>query len=186
MEIWQNFIERLEKLSEEHIDFDDLKDHLEQLAQNKMNGRQICNAIKTARQCAKWKKESLNYDFVQDIIRTAERLYLYFEKLNGVIPRISRLKMKTCGWRGQLEARTVPSCLTWNVFSALSLTHSLLLLPCLLFTSYFIWRIFIFPACSTCGSDESMDENGPALSPGTLEDGMRSPQIQLLSKISPA
>ncbi|KAH8792357.1 AAA family ATPase [Hyaloscypha sp. PMI_1271] len=83
VKIWQNFIERLEKLKEENVDFDDLKDHLEQLAENKMNGRQIRNAITTARQYAKWKGESLNYALMKDIIETAGRFDVYIEKLNG-------------------------------------------------------------------------------------------------------
>jgi SpoVK/Ycf46/Vps4 family AAA+-type ATPase len=82
MKIWQNFIERLEKLKEENVDFDDLKDHVEQLAENKMNGRQIRNAITTARQYAKWKGQPLNYALMQDIIKTTGRFDEYIEELN--------------------------------------------------------------------------------------------------------
>lgn len=83
MKIWQNFIERLERLGEEQVDFDDLKDHLEQLAEHKMNGRQIRNAITTARQYAKWKGERLTYEVMKDIIETSGRFDVYIEKLNG-------------------------------------------------------------------------------------------------------
>jgi SpoVK/Ycf46/Vps4 family AAA+-type ATPase len=81
--IWRNFILRLEKLGEEKIEFDDLRDHIEELAENKMNGRQIRNAITTARQYAKWKGEALNYLLLKDIIETAGRFDIYIEKLNG-------------------------------------------------------------------------------------------------------
>ncbi|RDW58185.1 hypothetical protein BP6252_13596 [Coleophoma cylindrospora] len=74
---------RLEKLGEEKIDFSDLQDHIEQLSENKMNGRQIRNAITTARQYAKWKNETLNYVLLKDIIDTAGRFDVYIEKLNG-------------------------------------------------------------------------------------------------------
>ncbi|RDW90972.1 hypothetical protein BP5796_02137 [Coleophoma crateriformis] len=81
--IWRNFFNRLKKLGEEKIDFSDLHDHIEQLSQNKMNGRQIRNAITTARQYAKWKNETLTYVLLKDIIDTAGRFDVYIEKLNG-------------------------------------------------------------------------------------------------------
>ncbi|KAH6678085.1 P-loop containing nucleoside triphosphate hydrolase protein [Halenospora varia] len=81
--IWRNFILRLKNLGEKNIDFDDLHDHEEQLAEHKMNGRQIRNAITTARQYAKWKEQPLNYPLLEDIIETAGRFDRYIEKLNG-------------------------------------------------------------------------------------------------------
>lgn len=55
--IWENFIERLRELNEEGIDFDDLEDNIEQLAKREMNGREIRNAITTARQYARWERQ---------------------------------------------------------------------------------------------------------------------------------
>ncbi|KAI4134159.1 MAG: hypothetical protein LQ347_001757 [Umbilicaria vellea] len=81
--IWENFISRLESLGEEKIDFDDLKDHVEQLAENKMNGRQIRNAITTARQYAQWKGATLTYEHLKDIIEISGRFDIYLDKLNG-------------------------------------------------------------------------------------------------------
>ncbi|KAI1357271.1 hypothetical protein F5Y08DRAFT_190022 [Xylaria arbuscula] len=82
-QIWGNFIRRLKKLEEKNIDFDDLSDHIEDLAQNKMNGREIRNAITTARQYAKWEEQPLKYDLLKDIIKIAGRFDRYIEKLNG-------------------------------------------------------------------------------------------------------
>ncbi|KUI55394.1 ATPase family AAA domain-containing protein 3 [Cytospora mali] len=82
-EVWGNFFRRLERLEEKGIDFDDLKDHVAQLADNKMNGREIRNAITTARQYAKWEKKPLNYELLQDIIETAGQFDKYLKKLNG-------------------------------------------------------------------------------------------------------
>jgi len=81
--IWRNFFERLRKLEVEKVDFDDLEDHLEHLSKIKMNGRQIRNAITTARQYAKWKAETLNYAMLKDIVETSGRFDVYLEKLNG-------------------------------------------------------------------------------------------------------
>lgn len=80
--IWENFISRLETLGEQNIDFNDLKDHVEQLAENEMNGRQIRNAITTARQYAQWKKTVLSYDHLKDIIEISGRFDKYLDKLN--------------------------------------------------------------------------------------------------------
>ncbi|KAI1374767.1 hypothetical protein F4677DRAFT_155375 [Hypoxylon crocopeplum] len=82
-QIWGNFISRLEKLQEQDVDFDDLRDHVEDLAKHKMNGREIRNAITTARQYAKWDKQLLNYELMKDIIETAGRFDIYIDKLNG-------------------------------------------------------------------------------------------------------
>jgi hypothetical protein len=83
LKIWENFIVRLEGLGEDMIDFDDLKDHLEELAKHKMNGRQIRNAITTARQYAQWKKAILTYSHLKDVIEISGRFDLYLDKLNG-------------------------------------------------------------------------------------------------------
>ena len=82
-QIWGNFISRLEKLEEQDVNFDDLKDHVEDLAKHKMNGREIRNAITTARQYAKWDDKVLDYELMQDIIETAGRFDVYIQKLNG-------------------------------------------------------------------------------------------------------
>jgi SpoVK/Ycf46/Vps4 family AAA+-type ATPase len=58
MVIWQKYFEGLKILEEARIDFGDLQDHLEELARNEMNGRQIRNAIITAEQLGKYKGES--------------------------------------------------------------------------------------------------------------------------------
>ena len=83
LKIWENFIVRLEGLGEDMIDFDDLKDHLEELAKHKMNGRQIRNAITTTRQYTQWKKAVLTYAHLKDVIEISGRFDLYLDKLNG-------------------------------------------------------------------------------------------------------
>ncbi|KAI0017898.1 hypothetical protein F4780DRAFT_753660 [Xylariomycetidae sp. FL0641] len=91
MQIWGNFIRRLKELNEDGIDFDDLKDHIEQLAQNRMNGREIRNVITTARQYARWERQQranpdtyqLNYEVMKEVIETSGKFDRYIEKLNG-------------------------------------------------------------------------------------------------------
>ncbi|GAW26489.1 putative AAA family ATPase [Rosellinia necatrix] len=83
IQIWINCISRLETLEETGIDIDDLRDHAEALAKHQMNGRQIRNAIKTARRYAKWEKQRLGYEMKEEIIETSGRFDEYLEKLNG-------------------------------------------------------------------------------------------------------
>lgn len=90
--IWGNFLSRLKTLGEEGIDFLDLEDHIEELAQHKMNGREIRNVITTARQFARWERKQqkvptflLDYKVMKEIIETSCKFDRYIEKLNGGI-----------------------------------------------------------------------------------------------------
>lgn len=83
LQIWKNFIKRLEDLEEENIDFLDLRDHLDQLAEEKMNGREIRNAMTTARQWAQWKRTTLKYKILKDVIEIAGQFDKYIDQLNG-------------------------------------------------------------------------------------------------------
>lgn len=83
LRIWENFIDRLESFKDDSIDIADLRDHLDDLKEEKMNGRQIRNAITTARQYAQWKGKTLTYDHLRDVIDVAGRFDKYLDKLNG-------------------------------------------------------------------------------------------------------
>ncbi|TVY31516.1 ATPase family AAA domain-containing protein, partial [Lachnellula subtilissima] len=80
--VWENFIERLADLKEENVDFADLKDNVEELAKNKMNGREIRNAITLARQYTQWKATKLNFAELQDIIKISGQFDIYLSELN--------------------------------------------------------------------------------------------------------
>lgn len=47
-----------------------------------MNGRQIRNAITTARQYAAWKKSLLTYEHLKDVIEVSGRFDKYLDKLH--------------------------------------------------------------------------------------------------------
>lgn len=88
--IWGNFFNRLKTPDEEGIDLADLEDHVEDLAQHKMNGREIRNVITTARQFARWERKQqkeltfqLNYKVMEEIIETSGKFDTYIKKLNG-------------------------------------------------------------------------------------------------------
>ena len=84
LRIWDNFINRLESFGDDDkVDIADLRDHLEDLKEEKMNGRQIRNAITTARQYAGWKGSTLTFEHLKDVIEVSGRFDKYLDKLNG-------------------------------------------------------------------------------------------------------
>ena len=82
MKIWQRLFEQLKGLGEDRIDFDDLQDHLEELARNEMNGKQIRNAVNTARQLMEFRRESLNYGRLNDVIREIAEFDRYLSEMS--------------------------------------------------------------------------------------------------------
>ncbi|KAH7078573.1 hypothetical protein FB567DRAFT_534215 [Paraphoma chrysanthemicola] len=83
LEIWKNFFDRLESFKDGSVDVDDLRDHLEELQSLEINGRQIRNAITTARQYADWKGKPMNYGHLTIALDVAAEFNDYSEKLRG-------------------------------------------------------------------------------------------------------
>lgn len=90
-DIWTMFITRLREIGETQVDFADLEDHRWDLADYKLNGRQIRNAIQTSRQFVSWKnskeKTTLNFENLKQIIEISGEFDIYINKLNdGMSP----------------------------------------------------------------------------------------------------
>ncbi|ERF77115.1 hypothetical protein EPUS_07656 [Endocarpon pusillum Z07020] len=91
LRVWENFIKRLESFGDDRVETQDLRDHLEDLSKEKMNGRQIRNAITTARQYADWQSEQskdgvvkkMTYGHLKDVIEVASRFDKYLDQLHG-------------------------------------------------------------------------------------------------------
>ncbi|KAI9874942.1 MAG: hypothetical protein M1830_009098 [Pleopsidium flavum] len=80
--IWENFIKRLEDFVDDDIDTDELKEHLGELAKYDMNGRQIRNAVTTARQLALYKKKKLRFEELKHVISVASKFDKYLLSVN--------------------------------------------------------------------------------------------------------
>ncbi|KAJ5383953.1 ATPase AAA-type core [Penicillium concentricum] len=80
--IWNTFIKRLDGFDEDAIDVKNLTGSLDVLQREKLNGRQIRNAITTARQYAKWKREVLTYDHLKDVIEVSAKFDDYLENIH--------------------------------------------------------------------------------------------------------
>ena len=81
IKIWKNFFNRLKLLPEKKIDFDDVESYVEELAEHDMNGRQIRNAITTARQLAQFKNKIMNYSHLRHVIRVAGKFDTYLKNV---------------------------------------------------------------------------------------------------------
>lgn len=64
------------------IDYQELRDYLKELASHELNGRQIRNILTTARQLAKFRKKTLDYGLLQEVISLSGKFDEYFSKLN--------------------------------------------------------------------------------------------------------
>lgn len=80
--IWQNFFDMLEEANED-MNLSDIERHMEELAKEEMNGRQIRNALLSARQLARHRKQRLDWEHVSQVIRTAGEFNRYIEKVHG-------------------------------------------------------------------------------------------------------
>lgn len=81
-EIWGNFFQMLRR-TKERIDFEDLEMNVRKLSEVEINGRQIRNAITTARHLAKFRNERLVYKHVQDAIAAVIKFNEYLSEVRG-------------------------------------------------------------------------------------------------------
>ncbi|KKY25405.1 putative aaa family atpase [Diplodia seriata] len=83
-QIWNNFIHRLDSLGED-VDIHTILDSINKLAKYEMNGRQIRNAITTARQLALFKKETLTTKHLEHSIRVSGKFDQYLDEVHDQI-----------------------------------------------------------------------------------------------------
>jgi hypothetical protein len=69
----------LKNMEEPNIDFEDIADHIDDLAKEDMNGRQIRNAITTSRQLAQYKGKDFCYAHLKHVISVAAEFDKYIE-----------------------------------------------------------------------------------------------------------
>ncbi|KAI0198305.1 hypothetical protein F4808DRAFT_472922 [Astrocystis sublimbata] len=82
--IWRNFFNRLKDVGETNVDYDDLGDHIDELAEVEMNGRQIRNAITTARQLAQFDGDKFSYKQLQHVMKVAGKFETYLKEVKGL------------------------------------------------------------------------------------------------------
>jgi AAA+ superfamily predicted ATPase len=80
--IWAKFIDRLVEVKED-VDLKDVTDNYHSLAQQPMNGRQIRNAVTTARQLARFRKTKLNYAHLKQAVQVGQKFEDYVREVKG-------------------------------------------------------------------------------------------------------
>ncbi|KAI4681791.1 uncharacterized protein J4E84_007387 [Alternaria hordeiaustralica] len=81
-EVWRNFVKSLSEAGE-NINTEEITNKLDILARHKLNGRQIRNTINTARQLARYKKDSLRYAHVDQAVRVVNEFEKYVTDVHG-------------------------------------------------------------------------------------------------------
>jgi hypothetical protein len=79
-QIWESFIRNLETV-DEPSSINNIKSHLVDLSKYSMNGRQIRNAINTARQLARFKGEPLDFEHLRRVIKVSGSFDEYVRKV---------------------------------------------------------------------------------------------------------
>ncbi|KAI1430061.1 hypothetical protein F5Y12DRAFT_709612 [Xylaria sp. FL1777] len=80
--IWRNFLDIL-NADDENININDIVAHMDKLSSYEMNGRQIRNALTTARQLALFEQETLDWDRIKDSIEVAGDFNRYLVEVHG-------------------------------------------------------------------------------------------------------
>lgn len=80
--IWQNFLDMLEE-DEENVNFDEIKLHLDDLAEKALNGRQIRNVLTTARQLAIFRNERLDWKHLKQALSVSSNFSEYLKDMQG-------------------------------------------------------------------------------------------------------
>ncbi|KAK4691567.1 hypothetical protein P7C71_g5458, partial [Lecanoromycetidae sp. Uapishka_2] len=80
--IWQNFLDMMHE-DKEDVEFDEVKDHMDELAGLEINGRQIRNTLTTARQLAIYRKEKLSWGHLEQAIRVSTDFSQYLKRVHG-------------------------------------------------------------------------------------------------------
>ena len=90
-QIWFNFIRRLESFEDGEddgqpgVDTNSLRDHVNELAEYELNGREIRNAVTTARQLALYKKKKMGYGDMKHVIGVVGKFNKYILNVNDRI-----------------------------------------------------------------------------------------------------
>lgn len=81
--VWRNFFKVMREAGQDDVDYDDLDDHLDELAQYQLNGREIRNSLSTAAELAQFRKQALTFEHIKHVIGVAGEFESYLEETHG-------------------------------------------------------------------------------------------------------
>jgi MoxR-like ATPase len=80
--IWNKFLDRIED-EDDDAEVDKIRKRIDELANHEMNGRQIRNAIGTARQLALYHKQPLDWSHMESAVQVGQDFNKYLLGLKG-------------------------------------------------------------------------------------------------------
>lgn len=75
---------RRQPVKELEINAEEIRGNIDQLAEAELNGRQIRNAVSTARQLAMFRGESMRYGHLKKAIEELEKFSVYLKEVKGL------------------------------------------------------------------------------------------------------
>jgi SpoVK/Ycf46/Vps4 family AAA+-type ATPase len=78
--VWRNFARSLSERNE--MEYNEIEQHLDELAKHKLNGRQIRNVINTARQLASYYSKPLENEYIDDALAVVNEFEEYVSKVH--------------------------------------------------------------------------------------------------------
>lgn len=81
-EVWKNFVKLLSH-PESEVDVEGIREKVDILARNNMNGRQIRNAVNTARQLARYQGVRMSYSHVEQAVDVVDEFEKYVTDVHG-------------------------------------------------------------------------------------------------------
>ncbi|RAR04553.1 P-loop containing nucleoside triphosphate hydrolase protein [Stemphylium lycopersici] len=81
-EVWTNFVKLLSH-PESEVDVEGIREKVDILARNNMNGRQIRNAVNTARQLARYQGVRMSYSHVEQAVDVVDEFEKYVTDVHG-------------------------------------------------------------------------------------------------------
>jgi SpoVK/Ycf46/Vps4 family AAA+-type ATPase len=102
-EVWRNFVQSLSEAGE-NINTEGIDKQLDMLARHKLNGRQIRNTINTARQLARYKKETLRFAHVHQAVAVVNEFDKYFRDVRTLDDEEYAREQ---GWRNDVNPHKV-------------------------------------------------------------------------------
>lgn len=82
--IWNNLLDLLEQSDPDAAEFAELRDYANDIAAAELNGREIRNALSTARRLALFRKQRLAVDHVKQVVDISSRFTKYLDQTHQV------------------------------------------------------------------------------------------------------
>ena len=81
--IWRNALRKLKHADGRRVEYDDVLDHLDDLARPEMNGREIQHTIATAQHLARHRRKKMSYSHLKHVLEVSGRFDKYLQDSRG-------------------------------------------------------------------------------------------------------